>query len=118
MLRLCLLLIVVLCAHCDREAPPGRETAQTVPIGQGWGSTPIPALPAPRYRVRSNSCRSRGAPGLRDQWWYFTGNLRTDDDARFGYRLAVSHRPRARRGGADDSDWRTSQIYMRPSGDQ
>ena len=112
MLRLCLLLIVVLCA-CDREAPPGRDTAQTVPIGQGMGIDPDSGFARATLPRAFEFPADHGAhPAYATEWWYFTGNLRTDDDARFGYQLTLFRIGLVPGAAADDSDWRTSQIYM------
>jgi predicted secreted hydrolase len=57
--------------------------------------------------------RDHGAhPDFRNEWWYFTGNLRGGDGSRFGYQLTVFRSalgPRPR-GGA--SAWATRQAYM------
>ena len=46
------------------------------------------------------------------EWWYFTGNLDSDQDRHFGYeltffRIALGPEQRDR-----ESDWATSQLYM------
>lgn len=47
------------------------------------------------------------------EWWYYTGNLQTEDGRRFGYQLTFF-----RRGitpgdvNTRDSDWATNQIYF------
>ncbi len=62
--------------------------------------------------------RDHGAhPGFRTEWWYYTGNLRAADGARFGFQLTFfRHQLRP----ADDrrqwpqpaSSWRTEQIFL------
>jgi len=53
-------------------------------------------------------------PDFQTEWWYYTGNLETDDGRRFGYQLTFFRRalqpPPDRDGRA--SDWATEQIYM------
>lgn len=51
-------------------------------------------------------------PAFRSEWWYVTGNLRTEDKAEFGYqitffRLATSPEAAPRR-----SNWGTNQTWM------
>ena len=51
-------------------------------------------------------------PDFQTEWWYFTGNLETNDARHFGYQLtffrsALKPRPKPR-----DSAWATNQIYM------
>ncbi len=53
-------------------------------------------------------------PDFQTEWWYYTGNLATDDGRRFGYQLTFFRRalnpPTDRQERA--SDWATEQIYM------
>ena len=51
-------------------------------------------------------------PEFKTEWWYYTGNLLSEHNRRFGYQLtffrsALSPEPQKR-----DSDWATNQIYM------
>lgn len=59
-------------------------------------------------------------PGYRTEWWYYTGNLASADDRRFGYQLTIfrtalrpdtSDVPSSRLASAD-SLWSTRQLYM------
>ncbi len=48
------------------------------------------------------------------EWWYYTGNLATDDGRRFGYQFTVFRRailPTPPIPG-DASEWRTNQVYL------
>jgi predicted secreted hydrolase len=50
----------------------------------------------------------------RTEWWYYTGNLETDDGQHFGYQLTFFRRallPETDRP-MSDSEWRTSQLYF------
>lgn len=56
-------------------------------------------------------------PGYRTEWWYYTGNLRTEPQHSFGFQLTIFRRrispPRSLRSWPDlPSRWRTSQIYL------
>jgi len=52
------------------------------------------------------------------EWWYYTGNLETDDGRAFGYQLTFFRRalepPAAKTAENDEarSDWRTNQVYL------
>jgi predicted secreted hydrolase len=59
--------------------------------------------------------RDQGAhDDYQTEWWYYTGNLRSQTGERFGYQLTFFRRAlvppekRARRA----SDWATAQVYM------
>lgn len=55
-------------------------------------------------------------PGFRTEWWYFTGNIKTENGREFGYqftifRNAIKHTNTA--GWTDNaSSWKSGQIYM------
>ncbi|HSM25475.1 MAG TPA: lipocalin-like domain-containing protein [Anaerolineaceae bacterium] len=52
-------------------------------------------------------------PEYLTEWWYYTGNLLTEDDRHFGYQLtffrrAITEKPNLLR----ESNWSTNQIYL------
>ncbi len=55
--------------------------------------------------------------GFRTEWWYYTGNLASDDGRRFGFQLTF-FRSQISPPGADEhwpkpaAKWRTQQIYL------
>ncbi len=56
-------------------------------------------------------------PGFRTEWWYYTGNLASENGSRYGYQLTF-FRSQISPPGADHhwpkpaSKWRTQQIYL------
>lgn len=46
------------------------------------------------------------------EWWYYTGNLATDDGRRFGYQFTIFRRAITPQASESESDWRTNQMYM------
>ncbi|MFZ7125886.1 MAG: lipocalin-like domain-containing protein [Desulfobacterales bacterium] len=59
-----------------------------------------------------------GHPGYRTEWWYYTGNVETDDGRRYGFQFTIFRRqlraaesPSPRNPG-ERSAWRTNQIYI------
>ncbi len=55
-------------------------------------------------------------PGFRTEWWYYTGNLKTEAGRRFGYQLTFFRYQLTPFGGSaawpePPSAWRTRQIY-------
>jgi predicted secreted hydrolase len=77
----------------------------------------------PGYRAVTGPCdfgfpRDHGAhPGFRTEWWYYTGNLRAANGARFGFQLTFFRhqlRPAADRHQWPQpaSAWRTDQIFL------
>lgn len=51
-------------------------------------------------------------PDFRSEWWYYTGNLRSQDGRRFGYELALFRFALAPGKAVGDSAWTTNQVYM------
>ncbi len=51
-------------------------------------------------------------PAYRNEWWYFTGNLRTDRGRRFGFELTFFRIALAPRPPEHPSAWATRQVYM------
>lgn len=51
-------------------------------------------------------------PEYQTEWWYYTGNLTTDNSRRFGFQFTIFRRGLLPEAAATDSEWRTNQAYM------
>ncbi len=51
-------------------------------------------------------------PGFRNEWWYFTGNLRTEQGRHFGFQLVFFRTALAPGEPQGASPWRTHQVWM------
>ncbi len=51
-------------------------------------------------------------PDFQTEWWYYTGNLATEDGRHFGYQFTVFRRAVAPSLPTSSSEWRTNQMYM------
>ena len=54
-------------------------------------------------------------PGFRNEWWYVTGNLDSDNGRRFGFELTIfrfSLTPPGTESSGDGSAWRGNQVYI------
>lgn len=51
-------------------------------------------------------------PEFRNEWWYFTGNLRGRAGERFGFELALFRIALAPQAQTHVSKWATNQVYM------
>ena len=51
-------------------------------------------------------------PEYATEWWYYTGNLDTDDGRHFGFQLTFFRSALAPAAPARASDWGTTQLYM------
>jgi predicted secreted hydrolase len=57
--------------------------------------------------------RDHGAhPEFQTEWWYYTGNLKTEDGRHFGYQFTIFRRAITPHNTDSGSEWRGSQFYM------
>ena len=75
------------------------------------------------YDLVTGPCRlefpvDHGAhPGFRTEWWYYTGNLETEEGRLFGFQLTIFRRQISpseakQRWPVPHSEWRTQQVYL------
>lgn len=106
--RFFLLAILLLLAGCQRETPPAPLDIRTV-LGSAATEGYQQALVARPF----NFPEDHGPHfGFRDEWWYVTGNLRADDDRRYGFQITFFRRQIQPGTGIDSSDWQSPQVYM------
>ena len=51
-------------------------------------------------------------PDFRTEWWYFTGNLTSADNKKFGYQFTIFRTALSKNKNSRNSDWNSNQIYM------
>ena len=51
-------------------------------------------------------------PQFKTEWWYYTGNLLSESERRFGYQLTFFRSALTPEDQKRDSSWSTNQIYM------
>ncbi|MCK6577435.1 MAG: carotenoid 1,2-hydratase [Anaerolineae bacterium] len=51
-------------------------------------------------------------PEFQTEWWYYTGNLATEEGRRFGFQFTIFRRSITPAVEATESEWRTNQVYM------
>jgi len=51
-------------------------------------------------------------PDFLTEWWYYTGNVATEDGRRFGYQFTIFRRAISPETEQSDSEWRTNQVYL------
>ena len=57
--------------------------------------------------------RDHGAhPNYQTEWWYYTGNLASDNGRRFGFQFTIFRRALSPLASPSDSEFRTNDIYM------
>ncbi len=50
--------------------------------------------------------------GFRSEWWYYTGNLESQNGRLFGYQLTIFRQALSADKLESSSTWRTNQVYM------
>lgn len=107
-----LLLPLWLLAACDRSMDV-QTTGTQVPLTERMAALPDPGF-ARAERPRAFRFPADHGPheAFATEWWYFTGNLDTDDGRGFGYQLTLFRVGLEPGEAATDSAWRTNQIYM------
>jgi predicted secreted hydrolase len=110
---------------------PQRSAMRSVLVGLTlilpllWGiGRPLPASGSEAgFQVLSGFCGLKfpddhGAhPGYRNEWWYYTGNLKAEDGRRFGvqltiFRAQISPPQAVRSWPRPASRWRTQQLFV------
>lgn len=51
-------------------------------------------------------------PDFLTEWWYYTGNVATEDGRRFGYQFTIFRRAITPDDTQTASEWRTNQVYL------
>lgn len=51
-------------------------------------------------------------PEYLTEWWYYTGNVATEDGRRFGFQFTVFRRAITPDTTTSNSEWRTNQVYL------
>ncbi len=51
-------------------------------------------------------------PHYRSEWWYFTGNVRAEDESRYGFQLTFFRFGLSARAAERRSEWAARQVYM------
>ena len=51
-------------------------------------------------------------PEYQTEWWYYTGNLTSDEGERFGFQFTIFRRALTSEETKSSSEWRTNQVYM------
>ena len=51
-------------------------------------------------------------PEFLTEWWYYTGNVATEEGRRFGYQFTIFRRAITPENTETASEWRTNQVYL------
>jgi len=100
-----------LATRSDRA--PAQQTATPMRVSEAMGSRSdegyLRALEPRAFRFPADHGPH---PGFRTEWWYWTGNLETEEGRAFGYQLTVFRSALAPQAPERESAWAARQVYM------
>jgi predicted secreted hydrolase len=112
MYRLLTVFLVFLLMGCDQQLEDA-SVASPVSVDQRMGGSPDPGFKrALEARPFSFPADHGAHPEYATEWWYFTGNLSSEEGRPFGYQLTLFRVGLVPGEAVEDSDWRTHQVYM------
>ncbi len=93
--------------------PPDRETIRSMPFDGMLAGSDQRGFEKVLEVRRFKFPKDHGPHlGFQTEWWYFTGNLQTADQRRFGYQFTIFRRAMAPEKPDLDSDWASNQVYL------
>lgn len=109
---LSILLLLVSLAACNQD-DQHVTTGQEITLSEGMRGKPDPGFSRAIHPRKFNFPVDHVAhEDYATEWWYFTGNLADESGRPFGYQLTIFRIGLEPGEPADDSKWRTHQVYM------
>lgn len=103
--------LVLLIASCNSKDL--KEKDEGISLSKAMGETPDTGFSkAERVREFIFPVDHGPHPDFRTEWWYFTGNLESDDGRQLGYQFTVFRTAVSSRKRDGTSAWGSNQIYM------
>jgi predicted secreted hydrolase len=112
MRRIFIFLSLLFLAACSQDSPP--EVRSTLNIGNVLGGSTQGFMRAEQARTFSFPEDHGMHAGFRNEWWYLTGNLETNEGRRFGYQLTFFNvaLPQDSEQTEVVSAWQSDRIWM------
>ena len=108
-----LLVLIVLPAALVTACAPDPEPPQATRLGAALGGEPDAGYARAITPREFHFPADHGAhPEFRNEWWYLTGNLDSEDGQRFGFELTIFRFALAPAAPESTSAWRTNQVYI------
>ncbi len=109
-----LLVVGVVIAGCG-TAPTPENQDEPLELAAAMGGDTLGYARADQVREFDFPTDYGAHPDYKTEWWYFTGNLFSDEGRRFGYEMVVFRTAMAPEDTTQTpiaSDWTTRQLYM------
>ncbi len=112
MIRLIPLVLLLLAVGCT-QPPDALEMEDALNLAEAMGGDTLGYARAVGPKDFDFPSDFGAHTDFKTEWWYFTGNLRSEDDRRFGYEFTLFRSAlRPPDSLASPSDWSTNQLYM------
>jgi len=90
-----------------------KTDSETISVSKAMGSADTTGFEKAVNERKFVFPEDNGAhPKFRTEWWYYTGNLTSEDGKRFGYQFTIFRNALSPLKADTVSDWRSNQIYM------
>lgn len=103
-------LLIAACGDAPSPSPPSAANVSAVLGGEARETAGFARVTGPREFVFPADHGPH--PDYQHEWWYFTGNLRTDAGRHFGYQFTVFRIGLAPGEPQRDSAWAFHHLYM------
>ena len=104
-----LLMLLSILTGCDRPAPESKGFQVTEALGDAGSEGFARATEMRLFRFPQDHGPH---PAYRNEWWYITGNLQSDDGHHFGFQVTFFRIALQPEASVSPSAWRTHQIWM------
>ncbi|MBK6774218.1 MAG: carotenoid 1,2-hydratase [Ignavibacteria bacterium] len=108
---LLIILMILSAAGCSEREKINSQNG--IALSKAMGDTKDEGFDKAINKIKFNFPEDHGPhPGFKTEWWYFTGNLTTKDNKKFGYQFTIFRSALSKTETARNSEWNSNQIYM------
>jgi len=111
--RRCAFTVILLLLLCACVQEPDRLEPVSLSISRTLGSQDTEAYRRALHpRTFAFPADHGSHPEYKNEWWYFTGNVRSGDGRLFGYQFTLFRNSIAPDSPVSDSAWASNQIFL------
>ena len=111
MKNLLIILLILSAAGCSEREK--INSGNGIALSKAMGDTGDEGFDKAINKIKFNFPEDHGPhPGFKTEWWYFTGNLTTKDNKKFGYQFTIFRSALSKTETSRNSEWNSNQIYM------
>jgi predicted secreted hydrolase len=108
--KIILIVIIIITFSSCSEKKPETESAS---VSEAMGSADTTGFEKAINERKFIFPDDNGAhPSFRTEWWYFTGNLTSEEGRRYGYQFTIFRNAISPEVSESPSAWKSNQVYM------